>query len=246
MSTESRIASARTRIEDVGAPPIVLVLAAIVSVQIGAAFARTLFSEAGPVGVVMLRLVFGGAALGLLWRPRIRRPKVISGVRRRMRGMGRSGATSAEIEAIYRERFRAFLLTATALLRDGDAALDAVQEGFSVALHRRRSFRREGNLEAWLWRIVLNVARDRLRSLRREGTFEGSTASSEMGSSDDDVRGSLLSLPERQRLAVFLRYYADLSYEQIADALGVRVGTVAAALNAAHTSLRRALQEVVK
>jgi hypothetical protein len=70
MSTESRIASARTRIEDLGAPPIVLVLAAIVSVQIGAAFARTLFSEAGPVGVVMLRLVFGGAALGLLWRPR--------------------------------------------------------------------------------------------------------------------------------------------------------------------------------
>jgi inner membrane transporter RhtA len=72
MSTESRIASARTRIEDLGAPPIALVLAAIVSVQIGAAFARTLFSEAGPAGVVMLRLVFGGAALGLLWRPRIR------------------------------------------------------------------------------------------------------------------------------------------------------------------------------
>jgi threonine/homoserine efflux transporter RhtA len=48
MSTESRIASARTRIEDLGAPPIALVLAAIVSVQIGAAFARTLFSEAGP------------------------------------------------------------------------------------------------------------------------------------------------------------------------------------------------------
>jgi RNA polymerase sigma factor (sigma-70 family) len=92
----------------------------------------------------------------------------------------------------------------------------------------------------------LSVARDRLRALRREGTFEESTASSEMGSSDDDVRASLLSLPERQRLAVFLRYYADLSYEQIAGALGVRVGTVAASLNAAHTSLRRALQEVVK
>jgi RNA polymerase sigma-70 factor, ECF subfamily len=163
-----------------------------------------------------------------------------------MRRMGRNGATSAEIEAIYRERFRAFLLTVTALLRDGDAALDAVQEGFSVALHRRWSFRREGNLEAWLWRIVLNVARDRLRSLRREATFEESTASLEMGGPDDDVRASLLSLAERQRLAVFLRYYADLSYEQIADALGVRVGTVAASLNAARKSLRRALQEVVK
>jgi RNA polymerase sigma-70 factor (ECF subfamily) len=163
-----------------------------------------------------------------------------------MRGMGRSGATAAEIEAIYRDRFRAFLLTVTALLRDGDAALDAVQEGFSVALHRRRSFRRKGNLESWLWRIVLNVARDRLRSLGREGMFEESTASSEMDSSDDDVRASLLSLPERQRLAVFLRYYADLSYEQIADALGVRVGTVAASLHAAHASLRQRLEEVVR
>ncbi|MDX6401960.1 MAG: hypothetical protein QOF27_2566 [Gaiellaceae bacterium] len=163
-----------------------------------------------------------------------------------MKRMGLSGATSAEIEAIYRERFRAFLLTATALLRDGDAALEAVQEGFSVALHRRRSFRREGNLESWLWRIVLNVARDRLRSLRREGRLEKSAAISEMDSSDDDVRASLLSLPERQRLAVFLRYYADLSYEQIADALGVRVGTVAASLHAAHVSLRQRLEEVVR
>jgi RNA polymerase sigma-70 factor, ECF subfamily len=163
-----------------------------------------------------------------------------------MKRMGRSGATSAEIEAVYRERFRAFLFTVTALLRDGDAALEAVQEGFSVALHRRRSFRREGNLESWLWRIVLNVARDRLRSIRRERTIEEATASSEMDSSDDDVRAALLRLPERQRLAVFLRYYADLSYEQIADALGVRVGTVAASLHAARASLRQHLEEVVR
>ena len=90
MSTESRIASARTRIEDLDAPPIALVLAAIVSVQIGAAFARTLFSEAGPVGVVMLRLVFGGVALGLLWRPRIRRRS-----RRDLILIGAFGATLA-------------------------------------------------------------------------------------------------------------------------------------------------------
>jgi RNA polymerase sigma-70 factor (ECF subfamily) len=160
--------------------------------------------------------------------------------------MGRSGATPGEIEAIYRDRFRAFLMSVTALLRDGDAALDAVQEGFSLGLQRRRSFRREGNLEAWLWRIVLNVARDRLRSLRREPTFAESAAIAETDGSSADVRESLLSLPERQRLAVFLRYYADLSYEQIAEALGVQVGTVAASLNAAHTSLRRGLKEVVK
>ena len=60
----------------------------------------------------------------------------------------------------------------------------------------------------------------------------------------DDLRSALLALPERQRLAVFLRYYADLSYGQIADALGVRPGTVAASLHAAHAALREQLEEL--
>jgi RNA polymerase sigma factor (sigma-70 family) len=62
-------------------------------------------------------------------------------------------------------------------------------------------------------------------------------------SRDDDLRSRLLALPERQRLTVFLRYYADLSYDEIAAALGVRPGTVAASLNAAHVTLRGRLEE---
>ena len=54
----------------------------------------------------------------------------------------------------------------------------------------------------------------------------------------------LVRLPERQRLVLFLRYFADLPYEAIADALEISPGTVAATLNAAHRSLRRRLQEV--
>ena len=51
-------------------------------------------------------------------------------------------------------------------------------------------------------------------------------------------------LPERQRLAIFLRYYADLDYRSIAEALGVEVGTVSATLATAHASLRKALTRV--
>ena len=47
------------------------------------------------------------------------------------------------------------------------------------------------------------------------------------------------ALPERQRLAVFLRYYADLDYRAIATALAIEPGTVSATLNSAHASLRR-------
>ena len=159
----------------------------------------------------------------------------------------RGGAQRADIEAIYRDRFGTFAVSATALLRDSDAALDIVQEGFARALRRRRSFRGEGSLEAWIWRIVLNLARDRQRAagadrahLTHESREDASTPP------DDSVRARLRALPERQRIAVFLRYYAGMSYEEIAEVLQVRPGTVAASLNAAHNTLRRQLQEVAR
>ena len=58
---------------------------------------------------------------------------------------------------------------------------------------------------------------------------------------DADLEALIVALPDRQRLALFLRYYADLDYEAIADALGVTPGTVAATLHAAHRTLRRKL-----
>jgi RNA polymerase sigma-70 factor (ECF subfamily) len=60
------------------------------------------------------------------------------------------------------------------------------------------------------------------------------------------LAAAIAALPERQRLAVFLRYYADLDYAAIAEALGVKSGTVAAALNAAHENLRKTLQEALR
>jgi RNA polymerase sigma-70 factor (ECF subfamily) len=55
---------------------------------------------------------------------------------------------------------------------------------------------------------------------------------------------ALASLPERQRLALFLRYYADLDYAGIAEALGISRGTVSATLHAAHANLQTRLKEV--
>ena len=53
---------------------------------------------------------------------------------------------------------------------------------------------------------------------------------------DLDLRSWVAALPERQRTALFLRYYADLDYRAIADLLGVEMGTVSATLSSArHT-----------
>jgi len=154
------------------------------------------------------------------------------------------GADLDEIEALYRGRFDAFIRTATAICGDSDAGRDAVQEAFASAVRRRSTFRRDGTLEAWLWSIIVNEARSRAR--RRDPMPGMRTAPSEdgRGSETDALRAALAALPERQRLAAFLRYYADLDYAGIAAVLGISPGTVGATLNAAHAALRQRLEEV--
>jgi DNA-directed RNA polymerase specialized sigma24 family protein len=51
-------------------------------------------------------------------------------------------------------------------------------------------------------------------------------------------------LPERQRLVVFLRCYADLEYRQIAEVVGIETGTVSATFSAAHAALRKTTAEL--
>jgi len=156
----------------------------------------------------------------------------------------RGGASLDELEALYRSRFDVFARVASSVTRDPDRARDAVQEAFAVAVQKRRSFRGEGPLEAWLWRIVLNAARtDARRDIPLPAQVEPVSTNGGY-ESDARLRLALANLPERQRTAVFLRYYADLDYAAIAEALGISPGTVAATLNAAHATLLHRLQEV--
>jgi DNA-directed RNA polymerase specialized sigma24 family protein len=77
-------------------------------------------------------------------------------------------------------------------------------------------------------------------------TFRASAAGRGNGrpEPDSELRARLAALPERQRLVVFLRYFADLEYSEIAAALGIHVGTVSATLYAAHANLRASVEEV--
>lgn len=160
---------------------------------------------------------------------------------------------SGEIEAVYRRRYGRFLRVAVAILRDERLAEEAVHEGFVRALRHRRRRDEAGSLEAWLWRIVVNEARRR-GSVERRAVLSplallehapAEEAAAENGHSHSEALEALISaLPERQRLTLFLRYYADLDYDAIATALAVKPGTVAATLHAAHTTLRRQLLEV--
>jgi RNA polymerase sigma-70 factor (ECF subfamily) len=158
----------------------------------------------------------------------------------------KEGADPAEIEAIYRVRLADFRRVAAAIVGDVEGGSDAVQDAFGTALRKRKSFRGEAPLEAWLWRLVVNQARDEGRAIRRSPVPVLLSANGNTTHEDARLAAAIAALPERQRLAVFLRYYADLDYASIAEALGVKGGTVAAALNAARENLRKTLQEALR
>jgi RNA polymerase sigma factor (sigma-70 family) len=163
------------------------------------------------------------------------------------RGVRREERLLAEIEAVYRREFAAFVRVATAVVGDEQLARDAVHDGFVGAVRARRGFRGEGTLEAWLWRAVVNAARRRravrLRSCTEELDLE-LAADQATPAALESVRAAIALLPERQRLVLFLRYFADLDYAAIAAVAGIAPGTVAATLHAARAALRRALEEV--
>jgi RNA polymerase sigma-70 factor, ECF subfamily len=160
--------------------------------------------------------------------------------------MARTGPLTGEIEALYRERYRHFLRVATAIVGDEASGHDAVQDGFAQALREQHSFRGEGPLEAWVWRTVVNAALEarRRRVARREAPEAAGIPNANGHPDESAVRIWVAALPERQRLAVYLRYYADLDYRAIAEALGVEVGTVSATLSSAHQALRLSMKEV--
>jgi RNA polymerase sigma factor (sigma-70 family) len=152
-----------------------------------------------------------------------------------------------ELEALYRERWAAFARVAISISGSVELGKEAVQEGFVRAIEQREQFRGECPLEAWVWRIVVNAAKTAGERAVREAAE--ASASSEAASTNGrrpspEVELWVQTLPERQRLAVFLRYWADLDYRAIAEVLEVEVGTVSATLSAAHRTLRRSLQEV--
>ena len=145
-----------------------------------------------------------------------------------------------DLERLYRERYPYFVQVARAVVGNEASASDAVQDAFAQVIRKRSSFRGDGPLEAWVWRAVLNAA---LAAQRRGGALDPFELAPEPGTNDprdedEEIRAWVAALPERQRLMVFLRYYADLDYRAIATALGVKTGTVSATLNAAHAALR--------
>jgi RNA polymerase sigma-70 factor (ECF subfamily) len=146
------------------------------------------------------------------------------------------------------ERHRALLhAVATGMLGHGPAAEDAVQDAFLIALRRIGDLRRPAAARGWLVAILVNVCRGQLRRPaalpvaeppERAAPGGGVEEAIERLALRDWVWAALDRLSEPLRLAVVLRHFTPMSsYDAIAEACGVPVGTVRSRLSAARARL---------
>jgi RNA polymerase sigma-70 factor (ECF subfamily) len=150
------------------------------------------------------------------------------------------GGLDSDLEELYRRRQGAFQLMLASVTGGVESARDVVQEAFAQALRDQAGYRGDGSLEAWVWRIALRLAIGSKGS--RELTVDEIPEVAFVDiDGDPALAAAVRELSPQRRMAIFLRYFADLSYSDIGETLGVAEGTVAATLSQAHDQLRAAL-----
>jgi RNA polymerase sigma-70 factor (ECF subfamily) len=179
----------------------------------------------------------------------------------------RKGDATAFDEVVRRYKDRIYHVVYR-FLGNHEDALDVSQEVFVRAFRGIRGFKGEAKLYTWLYSIAANLARNRLRDGRRKGRdravslealeadapgalVEAASASqpSPLAVAEDKELDALLQkcleeLPDHYRMTFVLRTFEDLSYEEIAEAMGCPAGTVKSRLNAARRMLRERLKEL--
>jgi RNA polymerase sigma-70 factor (ECF subfamily) len=151
--------------------------------------------------------------------------------------------TTLAIGRLYEDRYVRFRNGVATVTGSYESARDAVQEGFARALQARGQFRGEGSLEGWVWRIVLRCALQMAQSETAELPLDEIDPAFIDPERDQALAAAIRTLAPRRRLVVFLRYFADLPYETIAEICDIDIGTVAATLAQARRALAEALKE---
>jgi len=158
----------------------------------------------------------------------------------------RQGDLEAMTMLIERHRGR-LLRTASNLLRDRFEAEDVTQDAFIKGFRELGKLRDDRAFSGYLYRICVRLCMDRLRSKRPEVIeFDASQPSGGIGVENKVVVEKLLSqLPAELRTTLVLREMEQLSYEEVALAMHVPVGTVRSRLHTARERFRRLWVEAV-
>ncbi len=169
----------------------------------------------------------------------------------------RRGLTSLEREAEFARLVdggleRSYRIAQLILRNDSDAE-DAVQDSVVAAWRQWRQLRDYSRFDAWFGRILVNRCRDRLRRAERTRNVDlspslagGGSREFEQADRRVDMAAAFERLNADQRIAVVLRYWADLTVDDIGKRLGVPSGTVKSRLHHAMKRLRDELTPAEK
>ena len=164
-----------------------------------------------------------------------------------------SSSTAGRAAAFRRlsgDQLAASYRLARAILHDPGEAEDAVQDAFEQAWRRWPQLRDPARVDAWFQRILVNTCRNRLRS-RRGKVFVDVTTEVALRAPGDPfgdthdrevVGRAMAGLDPDCRITVALRFFADLSIEEIATRTGVPAGTVKSRLHRALQQLHGSLE----
>jgi len=159
-------------------------------------------------------------------------------------------APGREVSALYEAHSLSLIRLAYVMLGDRPAAEDVVQEAFLGLYQRWSKLRDTANAAGYLRVSVLNGCRMVLRSSARrdariacELPWESAEATALVSEEYRQLLRGIQALPPRQREALVLRYYLDLSEEETARSMGVRRGTVKSSTSRALAALGQRMQE---
>jgi RNA polymerase sigma-70 factor (sigma-E family) len=152
----------------------------------------------------------------------------------------------ADFTQFYEDEVQRMVRSLTLVTGDLTTAEEVVAEAFARAWSRWPQVSATRRPGAWVMRVALNLANDRWRRRRIERRKAAAVARADESwdpqpQIDQRLWRAVRDLPEHERTLVALRYIADLSQVEIAEALGVATGTVASGLNRARHKLGVAL-----
>ena len=170
------------------------------------------------------------------------------------------GLAHEEFDDLVREHQQRIFRVVVAMVRDSELASNITQDCFVRAYEKRGSFRGESSVSTWLTRIAVNLVRDHARNRRqafwkrlfqrpKEDSVESAAETVRDSRSTPDrqflakeelsaVWSAVAELAPQQREVFVLRFSEEMSLEEIAQVLDIKLGTVKAHLSRAVTTVR--------
>ena len=163
---------------------------------------------------------------------------------------GRRQDATAGVTTLYQGHAVGLIRLAIVMLGDRVAAEDVVQDAFLGLYRHWVGLADPGKALAYLRSAVLNRCRNALRKRQRDTrrgdtprTVESAETTVLIGEENQRVLAAIRALPDRQREALVLRFYLDLSQGETARVMGISTGTVKSATSRAVAALGRLLKE---